>query len=276
MTMILPLFAATDKMRITTAGTVSHVKVSGSYVQYAKSGGAVTGADIIKADITSATDTDVLAGPGGATDFRTPKEFTVRNEDSTNPTDVTVSYYDGTTVYSKHRVTLQPGDCIEYNEGVGFVSLAAAALLDKNLILNSDISVSATAFADITGLNTAVLKAGIRYSILAHLHIIAAAATTGVQVGYNIGAAPTFAQFSAWQVVTNSATAAALSTGQATARDTAIIVQTTGPAAVGPMTIGGVIQPSADGTFALRLASEVASSAVTAKAGSFLQIRQER
>jgi hypothetical protein len=120
------------------------------------------------------------------------------------------------------------------------------------------------------------LLSGKRYLIRAQLHIVSAATTTGIQLGYNIGAAPTFAQFSAIETVTNSATAAAMSTGAATARDTAIIVQTTGSLTVAPVIIMGLIQPSADGTFALRMVSEVSTSAVTAKAGSTLEIRQER
>jgi len=57
-------------------------------------------------------------------------------------------------------------------------------------------------------------------------------------------------------------------------RDDMKVVETTGPGAVNMLAIiSGYIVPSADGTFAVRCASEVAvASGLTIKAGSWLRI----
>ncbi len=272
---MIPLFATTDIIRTTTSSAAA-LDILLHYIEAVSSSGAFAGSGRALAALTSATSNDTLAGPGGS-NFRTLKTGTWRNKDASLSVDVTVAYrVSGPTDYEMVKVTLLPGETLEYIEGIGFFTLKPAAGLDTLKIMASD-SVHATAatWADITGL-THPLLSGKKYSVLACLFTTNNASTTGSQFAYNIGAAPTAALFGAVQTVTNSATAAAFGSGTATARDTAFIVSTTGQTATGVHLIGGFIQPSADGTFAMRATSEVTvANGLVVKAGSWLRIIQE-
>lgn len=273
----LYLLATTDKLRITTGAAISGgIKMQGSYIQYNATTGAYSNTGLFKNSVTTATDTDVLVGPG-STDYRIVREFTVRNPDTTTACDITISFNDNGTIYEKHKVTLQPGDCLEYAEGVGFVSLTANSFLDRVIIMAADSThATAATFADIAGMSCPMLS-GKKYSVVAHLFHANNASTTGSQFGFNIGAAPTVSIFGNYSGVTNSVTAGVMALGTATARDTAITAQTTGQTATGYTILAGMIQPSADGTFALRATSEVTvASGLIVKANSFMTIKQER
>ena len=273
---MIPLLATTDIIRTTTSSAAT-LDIVLHYVEANASTGAFAGVGRAVAALSSATSNDTLAGPGG-TGFRTLKTGSWRNRDASLADDVTVAYRTaGPVDYELHKVTLKPGETLEYIEGIGFFTLKPAAGLDVLKIMASD-SVHATAatFADITGLTQALLS-GLRYSVLACLFTTNNASTTGSQFGYNIGAAPTAALFGEIGAVTNSVTAAAFGSGTATARDTAIVAQTTGQTATGIHLIGGFVQPSADGTFAMRATSEITVAAgLTVKAGSWMRIIQER
>ena len=80
-------------------------------------------------------------------------------------------------------------------------------------------------------------------------------------------------QIATIDTVTGSVTAGVMSTGAAAARDTAATAQTTGSAAITLGILSGFIQPSADGTFAIRATSEVTvASGLIVKKGSWLRI----
>jgi hypothetical protein len=101
------------------------------------------------------------------------------------------------------------------------------------------------------------------------------ATTTGAQFGFNIGAAPTAAYFAQFGTVTASVTAAAVASGVVTARDTAGAAETTSSITDVVTMIYGYIQPSADGTFALRATSEVTVAAgLTVEVGSWLHVQE--
>lgn len=268
------LTATTDKLQLVTSAAAT-VDVVALYVEAVTSGltGQNPGRQLTA--ITTATTTDILGAPG-ASNTRTLKQVTVRNKDATNQVDVTLLYNANGTTYELYKVTLLPGEAFIYIEGVGFFPLKPAPVLDKVLVANADVVNASAAWVDITGLTVPLLN-GKRYVVQAGLFHISNATTTGAQFGYNIGAAPTLAQFGNYSGVTNSATAGVMSLGTATARDTAITVQTTGSANITLTLIAGMIQPSADGTFALRCFSEIAVAAgLTVKAGSYLIVRQER
>lgn len=143
--------------------------------------------------------------------------------------------------------------------------------LRKILRVTTDVVNATTSFASVTGL-TAAVKSGKKYVFTAHLFHVSDATTTGAQFGIG-GVAMTAMLAGAISTVTASATAAAMSAGCATAVDTAVIVQTTGSTAVVPTILTGYFTPSADGTFAIRCASEVAVAAgLTVKAGSWLEV----
>ena len=151
---------------------------------------------------------------------------------------------------------------------------AQTAKLDAKLRVVSDVVNATTSFADVTGLTQALLS-GKKYAFEAWLFHQTNATTTGAQFGVNIGATPTVLNLSSISQITASVTAATFgSSAMVTAVDTAAVVETTGPGAVNMLAVlAGFIQPSADGTFAIRCKSEVAvASGLTVKAGSWLRI----
>jgi hypothetical protein len=134
--------------------------------------------------------------------------------------------------------------------------------------LGSDVSLTSTSLADVTGLSFSVTS-GTTYRFAALLVFTSAATTTGLQLSVNGPASPTMLSyymnwpsstgtvaFVQWQVAYD---ASAISTGVPVA-NTPLIA-----------TIEGIIKPSASGTFIVRGATEVAASAITIKAGSTLE-----
>lgn len=263
----------TDKLSVISS-TAATLDVQANWVDAVISTGAVSNFGRTNTAISSATTTDVVGVPGSST-LRTLKQMTIRNKDATLSCDVTVQYNANGTLTEMEKVTLATGDCLIYIEGIGFFLRTSTAKLNTVLRVVNDVThATAATFADITGL-TVALKSGITYAIEAHLFHINNATTTGSQFGYNIGAAPTVALFGNHSGVTNSVTAAALSIGTQASRDTAITAQTTGSSGITHTMIGGYIQPSADGTFALRATSEVTvASGLIVKAGSWMSVRQ--
>jgi len=130
----------------------------------------------------------------------------------------------------------------------------------------------ACTIADVTGLSFPV-TAGVTYRFHAHILYTAAAITTGSRWAVNGPASPTQLAYTvATPIATGSpsptlnAAFAAGSTYDITGCSTASAT-TTGNIAQ----LDGIIQPSASGTMTVRLASEVASSAIVAKAGSTIE-----
>lgn len=268
---MLLLLATTDKISLTTSAAAS-VDVVASIQDKTTSTGAIASASQRTAVTTAAT-TDIVAAPASGVE-RNIVECTARNKHATQPTDVTVQLNANGTLYEICKATLNPGDTLEYIEGVGYFVVANAAALDKKLIVLSDVVNATTSFADITGLTTPLL-AGKNYNFSCILFHQTNATTTGAQFGVNIGAAPTSLMLAGIAQITSSVTAAAYgSSAGVTALDTAMVVETTGPGAVNMIAeMHGWIKPSADGIFAVRCKSEVAvASGLTVKAGSFCRI----
>lgn len=137
----------------------------------------------------------------------------------------------------------------------------------RMIVLGSDVSNSANnTFADVVGLSFSVAS-GVTYRFRALIHFDAALATTGSRWAVNGPASPTRLAYSArW---TSSATAESLTYANTYDAGT---VSTNSFATTGNLaSVEGVVIPSASGTFALRFASEITGSAITAKAGSTLE-----
>lgn len=267
---MLLLTTTTDKLSMITSAAVT-VDVHASGQDKNQSTGALTDYRLNTAISTAAT-TDIVAVPGSTT-TRNVKTLHIRNKSASAATDVTVQYNQNGTLYELHKVTLNAGELLSYVEGVGFFKTANLSALDREFVVASDVTfATAATFADITGL-TCPLLSGKKYNFLSHLYHISNATTTGAQFGVNIGAAPTALLVGTIDTVTASVTASVHSAGTVTARDTAVTAQTTGSAAVTLAIISGFIQPSADGTFAMRATSEVTvASGLIVKAGSWLRI----
>jgi hypothetical protein len=146
-------------------------------------------------------------------------------------------------------------------------SEAASASSYRYLVtLGSDESVTTTAFANVSGLSFAVVS-GTTYRFEAFILFTTAAGGTGANFSVNGPASPTFL---AYHAQFGAASSTAVSTSNRNAYNA-------GAAGSGADTGGnfayirGIVIPSASGTFYVSFATEVAASAVTAKAGSTLE-----
>lgn len=267
---MLLLRVSTDTVQLITSAT-GDIDVVASYVDRDTTTFVTGLAESQYTNIVTATTTPIVAtAPAGK--VRNVKALNIRNV-ATTSMDVTVLVDVSAVTYELYKVTLLGGQTLQYVEGAGFVVVATTALLNRTMLLNAD-SVHATAatFANIGNLNVPLIS-GKFYNFLANLYHISNATTTGAQFAYNIGAAPTIAIISTIDTVTASVTASVHSAGTVTARDTAVTAQTTGSAAITMAIISGMIQPSADGTFAMRATSEVTvANGLTVKAGSWLHM----
>ncbi len=155
------------------------------------------------------------------------------------------------------------------SNGTTWQSTAPSAGGDTYLVLASDTANSTTSFADVTGLTFAVTS-GETYVFEAWIVYETAATTTGSKWAVNGPASPTLLSYS---VETPTAATTSRIDFASTYDGTGPSTQTSG---IGQCLakIEGVVKVSASGTFALRFGSEVASSAVTAKAGSVMRYRK--
>jgi len=119
---MLHLADTNDKLQLVTSAAVT-VDVFASYTDL--SGTTVTPAKQLTA-ITTATTTDIVAAPGASTVRRIHTLF-VRNKHATSSVDVTVVFDDNATDYEIHKATLLAGEMLEYVEGLGWFTLAAAS-----------------------------------------------------------------------------------------------------------------------------------------------------
>lgn len=274
---MLLLTGTSDKVQVVT-GSAGAVKVHASWMDNAS--GTITPGRTNTASITTAATTDVVASPAAST-MRNVKHLSVRNTHASVSQSITVQHTDGTNVEELWVGTLDAGEAVVLDQegdwqvyDASGVTRLASARLDAKLVVTSDVVNATTSFADVTGL-TVALKSGLMYAFEAHLYHINNATTTGSRFAVNIGAAPTALQVATIDTVTASVTASVHSAGATATLDTAITAQTTGSAAITMAIISGYIRPSADGTFAVRCASEVAVAAgLTVKAGSWLRIWQ--
>ena len=258
----------TDKLSLITSAAAT-LDVVASVQDKTTSTGALASVSQRTA-ITTAATTDVVAVPGSGVE-RNIVELSIRNKHASTATDVTVQLNANATLYEIVKYTLNAGDTLEYVEGIGWFIITNAAALDKRLIVATDVVNATTSFADITGLTCPVLS-GKNYSFMAHLFHVNDASTTGSQFGVN-GPTMTSNIFGTIDTVTPSVTASAHSAGVVATLNTAITAQTTGATAQRLAIISGWIKPSANGTFAMRCASEVAVAAgLTVKAGSWCRI----
>jgi hypothetical protein len=149
----------------------------------------------------------------------------------------------------------------------------AAGTGDNITALTSDVvnnNASANTIADVTGLSFSV-TAGNTYKFYFLIAYTSAATGTGSRWSIN-GPATTFLYYhSNYSLTTTSVTTnEGLSTYNVPAACNATSAATGSNFAI----IEGIIKPSANGAVIARFASEVASSAITAKTSSFVQYRQ--
>jgi len=145
-------------------------------------------------------------------------------------------------------------------------NLALGATM-KIVTVSSDVTnnnATANTLEDVTGLSFAVVS-GTRYWFRAVIGYTSAATTTGARFTVN-GPTATSLFYTNWY--NNSATA--LITSWQTAYNLPSGASAGASTTLNNAFIEGTITPSADGTLQVRFASEISSSAVVAKAGSFM------
>jgi hypothetical protein len=266
------LLDTNDKLQLVT-GTATSVDVIVSFVEASTADPPVVKGSTMatqKTAISTATTTDICA-VAAASSVRNVKTIHIRNKGAT-ATDVTVVLDDNGTDYELWKANLDAGEHLEYIEGVGFFEPAASKAFYNRRVASSDFTTTSTTFVDVTGLTVPVV-AGRHYNLEAHLFGFTSATTVGFHMGVG-GVAMTGMRIQALQVVTGSVTAAAMSANVAdvTAVDTVAVGQTTGPATNPVLHIlSGWINPSASGTFAVRVKNEVAGT-LTVKVGSWAQV----
>lgn len=137
-------------------------------------------------------------------------------------------------------------------------------MLGADVVNNNAV---ANTIADVTGLAFAVV-AGVRYEFRFFILYSAAATTTGSRWSINGPATTLLAYRSAYGLTATSRT---FNEGLA-AYNLPAASNASSPATANNLAeIRGILVPSAAGTVIARFASEVLSSAITAKAGSFVE-----
>jgi hypothetical protein len=272
------LTSTSDAISLITSST-ANISVHASYVDV--SGTTVTpGRD--NTLIVTATTTTIVASPAASTQ-RTVKSLIIRNTHASSTNQLTLQHTDGTDTVILFVITLSPGWALYYDEGNGFVVIDNTGRRAQNLsansvspsvnslntiVLASDVTNNnavANTLQDVTGLSFAV-TAGEAYWFRAQIPYTAAATTTGSRWTLS-GPAITSSSYRADYTLTNTTRTindlttfglpSAANASSLTAGNTAIVE--------------GIASFSASGTLQIQFASEVASSAIVAKAGAILQ-----
>ncbi len=230
----------------------------------------------------STTNVNIVGAPAASTQ-RVIDTMSIYNRDTANAT-VTIKFYDNSADWVLWKGTLAPDEKVEYLEGVGFRVITnngsvkstqgnnPTASTLTTVVLGSDVinnNATPDTPADVTGLSFSV-NSGSTYYFEFIIPYTTAATSTGSRWMVNGPGSPTLLHISA--LYATGATNHTISYGStydfpAAANTTSL---TTGSIAI----IRGFITPSSNGTVIARFASEVASSAVTAKAGAILRYQQ--
>ncbi len=271
-------------LRLGTSSTAD-VDVLVCWADYTAAGAVVPDETSTKINTAPGTPTTICATPASG-DKRTVRFLSVVNIDATTANTVTLESFNGTVASRIFKVTLAAGEMLVYDEGQGFTVYnaqgqpetsefsggAQAAVNALNLVvLASDVTNSnavANTIADVTGLSFAV-TAGESYWFRAVVRYTAAATTTGSRWSVNGPASPTRLVYRSQYSLT--AATETLNAVQNAYDLPAASNATSATTADNLAIIEGHITPSANGTVVIRFASEVANSAIVAKAGSVLE-----
>ena len=119
------LDTTSKKLQLITS-SAANVDVVVNYVDRNQSTGAISGDGSQTTAIAAVGTNDILAVPG-ATTTRNAVEIFIRNKHASLACDVTPLMDVGGTDYELHKETLQPGEMLEYVQGLGFFKMAAAS-----------------------------------------------------------------------------------------------------------------------------------------------------
>jgi hypothetical protein len=236
--------------------------------------------------ITNNTTYVDLVGSPAASTQRIVDYISVHNSDTGNEI-VTISFNDNGTLYELFVTTLAAGEKIEYQEGLGFKVISNAGSVKTSLnqgnspatstlnavILGSDVinnNAVANTIQDVTGLSFPVLT-GKAYYFKFYINYTAQATTTGSRWSIS---GPSFTSLCFMSEYSLAATTTTRNANVIAYDLPATSNASSGQAVGNNAVIEGYIIPSVDGTVIARCASEVANSAITAKAGSVVYYQQ--
>lgn len=291
---MLLLASTSDKIRLTTSST-ANIDVHASFADYDTA--VTTASDRAtfgrqNTTISTATTTDIVNSPGNATTDRSVKTITIRNRHALTSNTVTVIHTDGTNAMELISVVLVAGYQLCYDEGAGWSvrdnngkmiqnsSTTSAAVSGLNLVVLASDQVNnngtANTIQDITGLSFDVVS-GEGYWFKFKIIYTSAATTTGSRFTINGPGSPTWLGYRSSVGLASAGTAGTDSfteTNSATYDNPSasnLTSPTASAAQLNTAIIEGFIQPSSNGTVIGRFASEVLSSAITAKKGSTIE-----
>jgi hypothetical protein len=191
--------------------------------------------------------------------------------------EVTAYGYLASQVYGDHFAgQLQPlittpggATAAIYNISIEYCEEDTMPIFTNTVVLTADVINNngvANTIADVTGLSFPVL-AGKTYKFRFAIKYDSAATTTGSRWSINGPAAPTALHFTSHYTITATTETTNFATAYDIPAASNLQSLTTGNIAI----VEGFITPSVNGTVIARFASEVAGSAITAKAGSVVE-----
>lgn len=276
---MLIVFAANDGIQVRLgAASVSPCQIIGTYRNVAS---GVFEPRVFGAQTNGTTPVEVLSGDG--TNARVVDWLTIKNPNVAN-VEVIIDYEIGGTLREFMRVVLAQGERLQYQDGVGWNVYTIAGAIktslnqgtnvvasgDSFVILGADVTNNnavANSIASVTGLQFPVV-AGTRYWFEFVIHYTAAATTTGSR--WTISG-PAFSELTYDSEYSLTTTSKTFNTGL-NAFDLPTGSNASSAATAGNLaTVWGIIRPSADGDVIARFASEIANSAIVAKAGSHVR-----
>jgi hypothetical protein len=193
--------------------------------------------------------------------------------------------YDGTNTYELYKATLLAGECLQYQDGAGFWitdalgrpktsdSLYSPAINQLTVVVLGTDQINSNGVAntleDVTGLSFNIV-AGQQYWFRTSIVYDAAATTTGSRwTCYTTGGAPTAIRYRSEYSLTG--TTVTINEGLAGVNLPAASNASSAATGSNFASIEGLFTAGANGIFQIAHASEVLSSAITAKAGSILE-----
>jgi hypothetical protein len=278
---MLILFNSNDGLQIRLgAVSVSPLQIVGSYRGVSSTafnprafGGQTNGTTAV----------EVLSGDG--TEAKVIDWLSIRNGNVANA-EVVIDLEIAGTLREFMRVILAQGERLQYQEGTGWQVFTVAGALktslnqgtnvvasgDSVMVLGADVTnnnATANTIADVTGLSFPV-ETNTRYWFEFVIRYTAAATTTGSRWSINSPSSNELTYDIEYSLSTTSKTFIV----GLTAVDLPAASNASSASVLGNIAkITGFIRPTANGSVIARFASEIAGSAIIAKAGSFVRYR---
>jgi len=278
---MIRLINTTDNLQVVLAGavTANQLQCSVFWVDVTETT-YIPGRSL--AVTNSTTDVNIVAAPAASTQ-RLIDYIAIYNADTVNAT-VTVKIDASGTEYILFRGIIATGEVLQYNDKDGFKVMTIAGAIKQSQMLGANNAVinvlnsvilasdvvnnngTANTMANIDGLSFPVTAGG-TYWFEFVIPYTSAATTTGSRWSITGPTSPTMLNMRSEYTLT----AATTTVNSITAYDVPAASNASSLTTGNVTTMWGMIQPSASGTVTARFASEIATSAITAKAGAILR-----